>query len=89
MFSSKDKAKKSSSDARARMAVVRMLIAIWLVFVVCWAPYLTLSVMQRADTAWVHSWLPIKKWNLVNATLHGLSMTNSAINPILYAFMSR
>ncbi len=66
--------------------IIRMLVVIVLVFVVCWTPYLLMNVLQS--------------FGVVDSQLQGLvkhlkttfilmAYLNSALNPIIYGFMSR
>ena len=84
-----DESKKESRDVKSRLAVIRMLITIWLVFIVCWGPFLTLTLVERLAKDWLFDRVYYEDWNRLYPTLHLITMANSALNPVLYAFLSR
>ena len=66
-----------------------MLVAVWLVFVVCWGPHLILTLLGRYAQDWLYDRIPAHIYNHLFPALHLVTMANSAINPVLYAFLSR
>ncbi|TRY72548.1 hypothetical protein TCAL_12732 [Tigriopus californicus] len=65
--------------------VVRMLVAIVVVFVVCWTPLLIIHILQSLDVIK----LQIQGWAKHGKTVSSLmAYLNSALNPIIYGFMS-
>ena len=84
-----DEAKTESRDVKSRLAVIRMLITIWLVFIVCWGPFLVFTLVERYSKYWLRDQLDVTTYNRLLPSLHLVTMANSALNPILYAFLSR
>ena len=89
LFFRNDEAKTESRDVKSRLAVIRMLITIWLVFIVCWGPFLAFTLVERYSKYWLRDQLDVTTYNRLLPSLHLVTMANSALNPILYAFLSR
>ena len=63
-----------------------MLVAVVLLFVICWSPYLIDNVLMSFDV------LPAARTGRIKhmrIAFHLLSYVNSCINPFVYGFMSR
>ncbi|XP_055383813.1 orexin receptor type 2-like isoform X2 [Condylostylus longicornis] len=68
---------------RARRKAAKMLVAVVIMFAVCYAPVHTFNIMRYTDT------LPHNELTSIFSLLsHWLCYANSAINPIIYNFMS-
>lgn len=80
----KPEKKKTGSD-KARMQVIKMLIIVWILFVLCWGPYLIYNIVEAYDGGD----LPVAVHNYLYPIINLLAMCNSALNPLLYALMSR
>ena len=68
--------------------VIRVLISVLVVFIICWAPYLSMQIYRFS----AHNASDTKKNKLINDItiwLNFLSLANSCLNPILYGAMSR
>ena len=63
-----------------------MLVAIVLVFVLCWAPILTNNILVAFE---VLPELHIGAYKYMREAFHIMSYANSCVNPIVYGFMSR
>ncbi|OWF48461.1 trissin receptor-like isoform X1 [Mizuhopecten yessoensis] len=72
----------SSSQDRTRKKVIKMLVAVLVVFVLCWTPqqYFLLWEVFRSHTTKTSKYVPTIKYIAVY-----FAYLNSAINPILYA----
>ena len=67
---------------------MRMLIAVWLLFLIMWGPYLIYHTIS--SYLWTYEMgLTGEQGTRLVQTFGLLSMANSALNPLLYAFMSR
>ena len=66
--------------------IVRMLVAIVVIFVVCWTPLLSINILQSLKLVRLRT-QPWAKHLKTVASL--LAYLNSALNPIVYGFMSR
>lgn len=77
----------SKEGLRAKKRVTALVFTVILVFMVCWAPIQSVllykSVMDTAD--WDTSYISI----VIQILSHVLAYTNSCLNPLLYAKMSR
>jgi len=87
---SKDNASKCRSrrqtDYRTAKQVVKMLVAVVVLFAICWAPYLIDNVLTGFDVL-PHARTGAKKH--MRTAFHLLAYFNSCINPLVYGFMSR
>ena len=63
-----------------------MLVAIVLVFVVCWAPILVNNILVAFG---VLPELHLGVYKYMREAFHVMSYANSCVNPIVYGFMSR
>ena len=81
--------KKESKDVRSRLAVIRMLFVVWLVFIVCWLPFLCFVLIDIYAEDWLMRQIDTNQFNYIYPSLHIATMANSCLNPLLYAFMSR
>ena len=68
--------------------VIRILIGVLVVFVVCWAPYLTYQIYTTTDHHLTNLEI-LKKTADIAIWFNFLSLANSALNPLLYGFLSR
>ncbi|XP_076444887.1 uncharacterized protein LOC143282893 [Babylonia areolata] len=79
--------KHTSLPHQPRRVVIRMLVAVTVAFIICWAPFHT----QRLMVLYVHRWTP----ELLAAQSHifyvsgVLYFVSSTVNPILYNVISR
>ena len=71
------------------MAVIRVLIAVWLVFLMCWTPFFTFAILHVYAKSWLFSWIEVLTFNHTFLILQAITIVNSCINPFLYAFMSK
>ncbi|OAD62416.1 Orexin receptor type 2 [Eufriesea mexicana] len=68
---------------RSRRKAAKMLVTVVITFAICYFPVHLLSVLRYTTT------LPSNKWiNAVSLIAHGLCYFNSAVNPLIYNFMS-
>ena len=63
-----------------------MLVAIVVVFIICWAPVLINNVLSAFGFLPVLSVGPVK---YMREAFHVMSYANSCVNPVVYGFMSR
>ena len=65
-----------------------MLFAVWILFFVMWAPYL---IFNTIVSYWgsMHIAMTGEEATIMAQSFVLLSMSNSALNPLMYAFMSR
>ncbi|CAD1476997.1 unnamed protein product [Heterotrigona itama] len=68
---------------RSRRKAAKMLVTVVITFAICYFPVHLLSVLRYTTT------LPSNKWiNAISLIAHGLCYFNSAVNPLIYNFMS-
>ncbi|XP_034173685.1 orexin receptor type 2 isoform X1 [Osmia lignaria lignaria] len=68
---------------RSRRKAAKMLVTVVITFAICYFPVHLLSVLRYTIT------LPSNKWiNAISLIAHGLCYFNSAVNPLIYNFMS-
>ncbi|XP_003690070.1 orexin receptor type 2-like isoform X2 [Apis florea] len=68
---------------RSRKKAAKMLVTVVIIFAICYFPVHLLSVLRYTTT------LPSNKWiNAISLIAHGLCYFNSAVNPLIYNFMS-
>ena len=84
-----EKDQKQSREARSRVAVIRVLIAVWIVFLMCWVPFFTFALFHVYAKDWLFSWISVLMFNHTFLILQAITIVNSCINPFLYAFMSK
>ena len=65
-----------------------MLLSVWVLFIVTWSPYLILNCIL---SYWLSLGLDVdgKEGTILIQTFGLLTMANSSMNPLLYAFMSK
>ena len=63
-----------------------MLVAVVVVFIICWAPILTNNILVSFG---VLPELHIPPYKYMREAFHLMSYANSCVNPIVYGFMSR
>ena len=68
------------------MQVIKMLVAIILIFVVCWAP---ITVNNLLVAFKILPGLHIGSLKYMREAFHIMSYANSCVNPIVYGFMSK
>lgn len=68
---------------RIRRKVTRLVVVVCAVFAVCWAP-------SHVMWLWSNSWALPRRYSFYYARIasHALSYANSAMNPVIYAFLS-
>lgn len=70
--------------------VIKMLMAVWIVFLICWAPYLILRCYETAHDMIRNRWIDDRQLiDKVTQYFNVLSLANSALNPLLYGALSR
>ena len=69
-----------ASRKEARVAVIFILM--WSAFVICWAPYFALSIIDELDA---QVYVPDKLWDASDV----LRFLTSFINPLLYSFLKK
>ncbi|XP_034951463.1 QRFP-like peptide receptor isoform X2 [Chelonus insularis] len=80
--------RKTTTDAESRTIkqVVKMLVAVVVLFTICWSPMLIDNVLTAYGV------LPRLKYGTIkhmNTAFHLMAYFNSCINPIIYGFMSK
>ncbi|XP_033336951.1 orexin/Hypocretin receptor type 1 isoform X1 [Megalopta genalis] len=71
------------TQLRSRRKAAKMLVTVVITFAICYFPVHLLSVLRYTIT------LPSNKWiNAISLIAHGLCYFNSAVNPLIYNFMS-
>lgn len=73
------------------MQIIRMLVAVVIVFLICWLPIRILMTVITFSPTWLfiddlHS---SQVYIVSYFTCHYLAMSNSFVNPIIYSFMSK
>ena len=65
-----------------------MLLSVWVLFIVTWSPYLILNCIL---SYWLSLGLDVdgKEGTILIQTFGLLTMANSSMNPLLYAFLSK
>ena len=87
MFPGRNTLTGTSTGARfCVLQVVKMLVAVVVLFAICWAPYLIDNVLTGFDVL-PHARTGAKKH--MRTAFHLLAYFNSCINPLVYGFMSR
>ncbi|VDK21316.1 unnamed protein product [Taenia asiatica] len=79
-------AQKQDLEARRHNKTNRMLIAMVVVFVVCWIPLNALSIYS--DTKANDPEFTIPYFNAIFVTCHIIAMSSAVYNPLLYAWLS-
>ncbi|KAH3696739.1 QRFP-like peptide receptor [Dreissena polymorpha] len=77
---------KFVDDDNTKKQVVKMLVAIILVFVICWAP---ITVNNLLVSFQVLPTLHIGSLKYIREAFHVMSYANSCVNPVVYGFMSK
>nr|AKQ63023.1 orphan G-protein coupled receptor 23 [Platynereis dumerilii] len=78
--------KDQSAEVReARKQVIRMLLTIIVIFLLCWGPKLILTILKRHELAMLHR----EDAFAINLAINLLPYLQSAVNPIIYGFMSK
>ncbi|CDS41970.1 neuropeptide receptor [Echinococcus multilocularis] len=77
---------KQDFEARRHNKTNRMLIAMVVVFVVCWIPLNALSIYSDIKTNDPNFTLPY--FNAIFVTCHIIAMSSAVYNPLLYAWLS-
>ncbi|XP_053207542.1 tachykinin-like peptides receptor 86C isoform X3 [Panonychus citri] len=70
---------------RGRQRVVTMLITVTVLFAICWLPYHIYFLYMYYDPEIMNH----KYISNIYLTIYWLAMSNSAINPVIYAFLSK
>ncbi|KZC09016.1 PREDICTED: orexin receptor type 1-like [Dufourea novaeangliae] len=71
------------AQLRSRRKAAKMLVTVVITFAICYFPVHLISVLRYTIT------LPSNKWiNAISLIAHGLCYFNSAVNPLIYNFMS-
>ncbi|XP_052256364.1 LOW QUALITY PROTEIN: pyroglutamylated RF-amide peptide receptor-like [Dreissena polymorpha] len=77
---------KFTDDDSTKKQVIKMLVAVVVVFIICWAPILTNDLLVALE---ILPELNIPPYKYMRETFHLMSYINSCVNPIVYGFMSR
>ncbi|XP_046543503.1 QRFP-like peptide receptor [Haliotis rubra] len=80
------KQKFSTDDDATRKQVIKMLVAVILIFVVCWAPILISNVLTAFRVIHHLNYGYLKP---MRQTFYLLAYANSVMNPFIYGFMSK
>lgn len=67
---------------RQKKSIIRMLIAIVLIFFLCWLPLFAVQIYR------FYHYVAFENFRLVNLVAQVIGFTNSAVNPIIYGFMN-
>lgn len=68
------------------LQVIKMLIAIIVVFIICWAPILVNNVLVSFE---ILPFLHIGYYKHMREAFYVMAYANSCVNPIVYGFMSK
>ncbi|XP_076292381.1 QRFP-like peptide receptor isoform X2 [Lasioglossum baleicum] len=77
---------QTEEESRTMKQVVKMLVAVVVLFVICWGPILIDNILTASG------YLPHKKGGIhkhLNTAFQLMAYFNSCINPIIYGFMSK
>lgn len=74
---------------RSRISVIRVLITVWVIFLLCWTPLFLLVLVREYARNWLFSAIRVYTYNNTIILLQTITIFNSCINPFLYAFMSK
>ncbi|KAF0314270.1 G-protein coupled receptor 54 [Amphibalanus amphitrite] len=66
--------------------LTRMMVAVVVFFLLCWAPLLIFNALQSLDVFPVHVPGPVKH---LKTAFELMAYANSSVNPVVYGFMSR
>ncbi|XP_033736677.1 QRFP-like peptide receptor [Pecten maximus] len=78
--------RKSKDDNKSKKQVIKMLVAIIIIFIICWAPLLINNVLVGFKLL---PDLNIDHHKHIREALHIMAYSNSCVNPVVYTFMSR
>ncbi|KAK6626703.1 hypothetical protein RUM44_009179 [Polyplax serrata] len=86
-FKKKDKKfSKKDDDGSSVKQVIKMLVAVVVIFVLCWGPMLIDNVLQAYG---ILTYIRIGWPKYMGTAFHLMAYFNSCINPIVYGFMSK
>lgn len=77
---------KADEDSNTVKQVIKMLVAVVVLFIICWAPILVIHVLTSFGILEPLNYGYLKP---LRTAAHLLSYVNSCINPVVYGFMSK
>ncbi|XP_046477360.1 galanin receptor type 1 [Neodiprion pinetum] len=77
---------RTEEESRTMKQVVKMLVAVVVLFGICWGPMLVDNVLTAYG---ILPWAKIGPYRHSNVTFQLMAYFNSCINPIIYGFMSK
>ncbi|XP_068084404.1 pyroglutamylated RF-amide peptide receptor-like [Anabrus simplex] len=83
---SKSNVVKTEEENSTVKQVIKMLVAVVVLFVICWAPLLIYNVLKAYGVIPSNAPGPVKH---VGTAFHLMAYFNSCINPLVYGFMSK
>ena len=78
--------RRTENESRTMKQVVKMLVAVVVLFAICWSPLLIDNVLTAYE---ILPKMKIGKFKHLNTAFQLMAYFNSCINPIVYGFMSK